>query len=254
MRRLVTVLVIGAALTGTSFIGCAHSSTHNEERAVLYTKMGSASLAKGNYPGAMSELSKALELDPKNPLIHNNIALVYDVRGRKKEAEEHFRKAIELNARFTEARVNLSRLLIDQGRYKEAMKQLKAAENDLTYDAPDRVSSLMGMLEFKRGNYKDAESHLEKAMSAKRSSCVTANFYGRTLYEEKKTRQAADILDHAIENCRGTKFDQPLYYSALAYYKLGENEKSKSRLEELIKKYPDSDLVSKARGLLAILQ
>lgn len=254
--RGVLRLTAGAVLSlGIAFqLGCAHTPSRSETRALLHMKIGAANLAKGNYPLAMAEMSRALELDPDSPQIHNNIALVYDVRGRHKEAEEHFRKAIDLDSRYTEARVNLARLLIDQKRYKEARKQLTIANNDLTYPSPDRTLSLLGMLSFKEGDYKSASDFLKRSMMANRHSCVTANFYGRTLYQEKKYKDAAEVLDQAIEDCRSAGFEDPLFYSALAYYQTGNMDKARSRVEELIKNHPQSHLMPKARGLMALLQ
>ena len=53
-------------------VGCASQRKEDRERAVLHMKMGTGYLSQGNYPRAMTELTKAESLDPDNPSILNN--------------------------------------------------------------------------------------------------------------------------------------------------------------------------------------
>ena len=47
--------------------------------------------------GAQRQWEKALELDPKNPAVYNNLAGTYSERGPAQKAFDYFSKAIELN-------------------------------------------------------------------------------------------------------------------------------------------------------------
>src|SRR4051812_29995844 len=93
-------------------IGCAGRSDRVKERAQLHLQMGTAHLTQGNYPAALNELLQAEQLDKDNPVIQNNLGLAYGVRNRWKEAEQHYRRALELDSRFSDARTNLARLFI----------------------------------------------------------------------------------------------------------------------------------------------
>lgn len=53
----------------------------------------------GDEEGAKVQWERALELDPKNPAIYNNLANVYGHSGPVKKAFENYAKAIELNPR-----------------------------------------------------------------------------------------------------------------------------------------------------------
>jgi Tfp pilus assembly protein PilF len=234
--------------------GCAQRQEQIKARAQLHLQIGSSHLAQGNYPAALAELLKAEELDPKNPIIQNNLGIAYGVRGRNKEAEDHYLHALAIDPGYADARSNYARLQIDQKKYADALKNLAIVENDLTYPAPEKILSLMGMAYFYQSRYKQAEDYLSRAMNARRESCVTSNFYGRTLFEEHKLDDAAGILDLAIENCRQSKFEEPLFFSAMTYYSLGEKEKSKARIDELLKNYPRSAYLTKAKGLLNLLE
>lgn len=238
-----------------TLLGCAsNSSKQNQERAALHMQIGTGFLAKGLYPQAMTELLRAEQLDPKNPYVLNNLGISYYVRGREKQAEAKFREAIKYESKFSDAKNNLARALIDQKRYEEALKWLYEVEGDLTYQAPEKTYSNMGMAYFEMGNYKKAGQYLERSMQIRRESCTTASYYGRTLYEMKKIKESAEVLDQAIEYCRTTKFEDPLYFSAMSYFTLGQKEKTRARIDELLKDYPKSKYVAKAKGMLELLE
>jgi type IV pilus biogenesis/stability protein PilW len=231
---------------------CATTSKTDRERAMLHFQIGTGYLSGGQYPLAMKELLQAEQLDPKNPLILNNLGLAYYVRGKLKPAEEKFRAAVHEEPKFSEAKNNLGRVLIDLNRSSEALRVLREAEADLTYQFPEKTLSNIGMAYFTGGDYKKAEEYLARSLVIRRH-CTTADYYGRTLLEMKRLQQSAKALDQAIEVCRNEHFEEPIYYSAMSYFSLGEKEKTRARLGELLKEYPKSKYVAKAKGMLELL-
>jgi Tfp pilus assembly protein PilF len=72
-----------------------------------------------------------MELDPKYPPVYSLAGNVYYevprfLGGDLDKAEEMFRKGLDLNPRFTSARVGLARTLIKTGRVAEARRELAA--------------------------------------------------------------------------------------------------------------------------------
>lgn len=233
---------------------CTTPQKADKDRAVLHMQMGTGYLQNGHYPQAMSELLKAEQLDPTNPQILNNLGLAFYVRGRTKQAEAKFRLAIKANKGFSDAKNNLARTLLDQDRAKDALRLLEEVEGDLTYQFPDKTYANIGMAHFALGSFQKAETYLLRSLEMRRQNCVTSHYYGRTLLELKKPEQSAPILDQAVEYCRSARFEDPLYFSAMSYFSLGEKEKTKARLEELLKEYPKSKYVVKAKGMLDLLE
>lgn len=249
MRFTLPLLLIFAVA-----IGCSTADKERKERAGLHLQIGTGYLERGLYPQAMTELTKAEQLDNENPFILNNLGITYYLRGRLRQAEAKFREVVRREPNFSEAKNNLARVLIDQNRLDEAIKILHEVEGDLRYPSPEKTLSNLGMAYFEKGEYKKAEEYLANSMQIRRESCTTANFYGRTLLELKRPKQSASVLDQAIEFCRPTKFEEPLYFSAMSYFSLGEKEKSRARLQELLKVYPQSKYVTKAKGMLELLE
>ena len=111
---------------------CTTSGKSDRARAGLHMQIGTGYLTKGLYPQALIELLKAEHLDPKNPLILNNLGLAYYVRGKTKMAEDKFRAAIRELPNFSDAKNNLERVFVDTQRASDAVRLLSEVECDLT--------------------------------------------------------------------------------------------------------------------------
>jgi adenylate cyclase len=90
-------------------------------------QLGFASPAEAG-PKAMTALMKALELDPNLAQVHYSLALVrYTVEWDWEKSESEFKKAIEINPNYAEARGYYSHLLNITGHSEEALKQIELA-------------------------------------------------------------------------------------------------------------------------------
>jgi len=81
-------------------------------------------------PTVRREIETTLALDPRNLralALSGNVFLEVPglFGGDRDRAEEQFRKALEIDPRFTVARVDLARVLIAGGRYPEARRELR---------------------------------------------------------------------------------------------------------------------------------
>lgn len=242
------------ALCTTSLLGCASWWHQDKNKAELYLRLGVSQIESGNYPYALRDLLKADELDPNNPVIHNNLGLVYFFRERLDLAEKHLRKAVSIDGKYTEARNNLSRILIEEGKFTDAEKELQVVLNDLTYPNPERAYINLGLVKFNKKEYAPARSAFSKVIESSPDDCVANTYLGRSFFESGDYSRAAEVLDRAIGFCQKTLYDEPHYYSALAYYRLGEKSKSVARFEELVKYYPTGKYRDKAKGMLSLIR
>jgi Tfp pilus assembly protein PilF len=233
---------------------CGSWGTKDAEKADLLLHMGTSQFESGNYPEALVDLLKAEDLDHNNPVIQNNLGLVYFMRQRYELAEKHMRKAISLNPKYTEARNNLSRVLIEVGRYKEAEKELKVVLDDLTYPAIDKSYINLGLAQFNQKKFTESKQSFLNAMNASRDNCVANAYYGRSIFELKDYEEAARALDNAIGFCQRAVYDEPHYYSALTYYRLGQKEKAIARFSEIIKLYPEGKYRDKSKAMLELIR
>jgi type IV pilus assembly protein PilF len=239
-----------------SLVACATSGKEDPAttKALLHLQVGTAHLMKGNYPLALKELLEAERLDPKEPTIQNNLGLAYLVREKYDDAEKHFKNALELNNNYTDARNNLGRLYIDVGLYPKAIQELETAAADLTYEQPEKSWSNLGQAYFMATQYQKAKLAFQNSLKNRHGSCFTMNYYGRALFELKEFKTAAESLDQAVKLCEKSNFDEPHFYSAMSFYKLGRVEQARARCQEILQLYPNSLYAKKARELLEIMQ
>jgi len=81
-------------------------------------------------PTIREELTLLLELDPRSVRAHilaGNVLLEVPgfAGGDRAKAEEHFKKALEVDKHFTNARVDLARVYIADARYADARRELQ---------------------------------------------------------------------------------------------------------------------------------
>lgn len=203
---------------------------------------------------ALSSLLQAEKLDSQNPLIHNNLGLTYFMRQRLDLAESHLRKALSLKKDYSDARNNLARVLIEQKKDQEAEKEIQIVLADLTYPGIDRAYVNLGLSHFNRKQWAQAQQAFEKAVVANRENCLAHTYLGRSEFERSDYTRAAKTLDRAVTFCQKQFFDEPHYYSALAWYRLGDLNQSIARFEQVAKIYPDGQYKEKARAMLELIR
>ena len=84
-------------------------------------------LAIGKNTKALNYLLKAKSVDPKNYSIYYNLGSLHQTFKKDDEAEEFFKKSIELNKNFINGYNSLADLSLKKKNYKETIKYLKAS-------------------------------------------------------------------------------------------------------------------------------
>jgi Tfp pilus assembly protein PilF len=235
-------------------VSCATFFEDKKERAELHMRIANAHFENGNLPLALSENLQAEKLDPSNPIIQNNLGLTYFMRQRYDLSEKSLRKALSLKSNYTDARNNLARVLIETGRYAEAEKELDVVLADLTYSGGDRAWINKGLSRFKQKDWKESMAAFQNSLQVSRDNCTANTYYGRSLFELADYQRAADALDRAVGFCQKQSFDEPHYFSALAWYRLGDRDRAEARFKEISQIYPDGKYRDKARAMLNLLR
>lgn len=235
-------------------IGCATNSNNNQEKAMLYVEMANSQISNNNLPAALKDLLTAQSLAPDNPVVQNNLGLVYFLRERYETSEKHFIQAVRLAPKYTDARNNLARVYIELGKFKKAEQELKIVLDDLTYSAQDKAYVNQGLLNFNLKKFQLASDSFKQAIVIQPDNCIAHKMNGRSLFELKLYPAASEALSRAVSFCQGLMDDEPLYYSALTQYRLGNKEKAIVHFEELLKFYPDGFYREKARGMIELIR
>jgi tetratricopeptide (TPR) repeat protein len=88
--------------------------------------LGDAKAAKGDHEGAIGHYQKALGVDPLNARVHFSLGKIYyGEKGLYYEAVQAYKKAIELDPYFLDARMGLGEIYEEKGLYKDAIAEYK---------------------------------------------------------------------------------------------------------------------------------
>ena len=215
------------------FLSAGCVSTHQQEKkADLYHQKALSLIKKCQYPLALAQLKKTLKADRKKPIYHHSIALLYFQFKKYKKSAQHLRSALKLKPDFTNARVHLGRSLIELGQEEEGLKQLKIAQEDLTYPYKERIHIHIGMAHFKKKDYAVAEKHFNVARTVHKEDCVRTLYHAKSLFFLKKYQKALDLLEPAKNRCQkktslcAEPSFEPYYFSALSYHKMGRSKRA----------------------------
>ena len=94
--------------------------------ADAYVGLGDARAAKGEVDGAIASYQKALLYNPANPKVHMSLGKIYFAeKGLYYESVSAYKKAIDLDPQFLEARMGLGEVYEDKGLYPEAIQEYR---------------------------------------------------------------------------------------------------------------------------------
>lgn len=239
MKYKALVLTL-AALFLTS---CASSTnnlqnqTPDEKKAEVYYGQGTSELVEKNYTQALTYLTKAKELNPKDSKIRNNLGMSYFFRDQIGLAEEQLKKAVELDDKNTDARLNLGSLYLSQKNYKSARIQFLAVQEDLTYPNQFRNYYNLALVSLSEGDRRMAFEYLAKSIKEKDDYCLSHFKLGEMYAEEYRFKQALDAFK---ESGKGTCVSEPAthYQQAMALLNLNRSTEAKMKFQEITEKFP----------------
>lgn len=233
--------------------GCA-ATQKKTEQAALHLQLAVNFIQQENYPIALQELLTSQELDPSNPDTQAYLGFVYFMRERLDLSEKHFKKAVTLNPKFSDAKNNLARVYIETGRLKEAESLLKEILVDYTYTDFPKAYFNYGMLEFNRKNYRASLGFFSKAIQKNRENCLAHVYIGRNYLELKEASIAVEELNKAINFCQPLQVDDAHYYNAIALFRNNQKDLATVRFQELLKLYPAGKNRENAQKMLDVIK
>jgi Flp pilus assembly protein TadD len=119
-------------------------------------------LATHGYELSIREYKKVTEIEFDYPDVHLNLGLTLAERGQFVEALKEYEIALDLRPEDTVARHEMATVLMDMGRYADAIPQLR----DVTRQAPDSLDAHidLGIAYTIKGFYNEAEKALTRAL------------------------------------------------------------------------------------------
>jgi Flp pilus assembly protein TadD len=138
-----------------------HIITKVKEEVRLDSGSGQLYQAQGKFPQAEDSYKKAIELQPQNSDAYVGLGQLYEAQDKFSQAEDSYKKAIELQPRNCGAYVRLGHLYRTQGKFPQAEDSYKKAielklRNNGAYVGLGRLYEAQGKFSQAEDSYKKA--------------------------------------------------------------------------------------------------
>ena len=150
----------------------------------------------GGKAEAIAEYEKALAASPDHAEAHNNLGYLLASEQRMAEAVVHFEKAIAANPANANAQKNLGMALAQSGRTAEAVGHFEAAIEQKPEDAEAHTDLALALA--LTGRAGEAARHLEKALAIRPESIEAQVLLGRILASQSDFAKAISHFEEAL--------------------------------------------------------
>lgn len=184
------IIALGMLAEATSMLAEAPAEMLTGHlRAHLLNLLGNAYKSKGFSEEAENHYRKSIEVSPRLAASHYNLGNIYRMRGEKRSALKSYKKATEIDANFSDAHTNLGVMFKEEGDLQNAEKSLrKALEIDNTSAL---VHNNLGNVLKELGRIQEAEAHYREASMIKPNWAVAH-------YNLANVQKALHHLDEAL--------------------------------------------------------
>ena len=159
---------LAPALFVAAALGCATTNpaaqAEKDRKVRSHYELAVNHLKEGRTGIAIRELLAAQALEPEDPWIQLALAEAYRLKAHTGESEKHLKRALELRPDLHAAKLNLSALYIQVGRYEEAIQMSKELLADATFPAPWKALTNQGYALYKLERRAEAREILEQAL------------------------------------------------------------------------------------------
>ena len=236
-KPLLTTLVqafIGQERFDEGAAACEAFLAASGEDALAYNLLGYVDIARKNYPDAERMLKRAIALQPMNPAIHNNLAKLYLIQGKKQEAIDNleatlaqhpdsgaayltlaliherdkayqkaidvYQRALDHNPEFWFATNNMAFLISETSKDPKDLEKAADMANQALAARPDDPSALdtLGWIYYRMGEYDKALGPIEQALTHAPDDRTIQVHLGMVLYKLDRVGEAREKLEKAL--------------------------------------------------------
>jgi type IV pilus assembly protein PilF len=206
--------------------------------ADIYVALAGEYYARGQMDVALQRANQALEEDSNSAKAHSINALIYQRLGETAKAEDHFKRAVELDPKDPSIRNAWGTYYCGQKRYPEAEEQFKQALANPLYATPWTALTNAGLCAKAAGDRAKAQGYFRQALAG------NPNFGPATLaladldLAQGDARSASALLTRYFKSSPPTA--QALALGMRVEQQLGNKKAAKSYQTVLKQRFPDS--------------
>ena len=192
---------------------------------------------QGKFAQAEDSFKKAIELDPKSDIPYSELGVFYTNHAKRSQAEDAFKKALELNPKNDDTFVKLGWVYRDQGKLVQAEDSFrKAIElNPKNYYAYSGLASLY----YRPDKLPQAEKFYKKAVELDPENDRSFFALGRTYLNQGKFPQAENSYRKALD--LNPENDFVLFDLGGLYRKQGKFQEAAGLFKKALATFPQDE-------------
>ncbi|MCP4485888.1 MAG: type IV pilus biogenesis/stability protein PilW [Gammaproteobacteria bacterium] len=237
--RIKNILLILLLPSLAACVTVNEHQTDNVKASAINVQLGIGYMRQDNMEQANAKLSKAIRQDPDSASAHNAYAILQERLLQKDKAEEHYRRATELDRDNSEAANNYGAFLCRHKREAESEKYfLKALENPL-YKTPEYAYTNAALCLIRIDQQDRAKDYLTRALAARSNFSTALVAMARINYAEQNFSKAKLYIDRyrlVAEPTAGS-----LWLAIRIKLEMDGNRDVSELAQQLETKFPDSD-------------
>lgn len=224
---------LGSKLPGNS------ATQEAEDAARIHTELGQQYMSNGDLQTAMDKLTKALQFDKNYAPAHTVMAVLDERINRPAEAEEHYRRAVQLEPDKGAPNNNLGTFLCSIGKGAEALGYFQKALKDPFYPTPDVAWTNEGICQMHMNDRAGAEASLRKALDLNPQSPEALLRLANVLYLNNDAFRARAFIQRF--DALGQPSAESLKLGHDIETRLGNTDAAQTYRRRLQSQFPDSD-------------
>lgn len=239
LSRLATPMM--CAIVMASMAACVSTGPESQEEsrkaAKTNTELGQQYLQRGQYEIALEKLRRAIAQDKTYAPAHTVLAFLYEQIGEDDLAEGEYHAAVRYDPDDGSTNNNYAAFLCARGKAREAEPYFAKALKDPFYDTPELALSNAGICELGAGNLDKAEKFLRQSLEYDQNLPASLLALGKLHYQRGDYFRARAFLQRyeAVADQNGESLD--LGYRIET--ELGDREAAQAYMDELARDYPE---------------
>ena len=210
-----------------------------KDAARIHTELAQHYLADGDLQDALAKLQLALKFDPNYAPAQTVIAVVYERINNLPAAEEHYRRAEELEPTKGDPNNNLGQFLCRIGKQQEGIGYFRKAVADPFYATPEVALTNAGICQMSIGDLTSAEVSFRDAIARNPRYGDALFNMAEVLYRQGDAFRARAFIQ------RFDALGQPSAAALKLGYdiesRLGNTDAAQNYLGRLQSQFPDSE-------------
>jgi type IV pilus assembly protein PilF len=180
----------GAHVSSQQSVSSQTAESNATQRAKVHTELGSLYLQDARYAVALEEARTAIAADSTYAPAYNLLALTHMVIGENPQAEQNFKRAINLAPGDPEISNNYGRFLCFSGQEKRSLEYFDRAVRNPLYATPTVAYTNAGICHARLKEYKAAEDQLNRAQRLAANNTEAIFWLADVTYRQAKYADA----------------------------------------------------------------